>query len=184
MQKPIKIVPLHNTPLTLCVTRESRRGPWGALLHRFHRRAIDGSEAEEAWSSMMTKPHSPTTGPSDSFELTLSDVYLLTTESQGEITVPGLTVVLDQLGLTVVKPDGAVGAVLAWDKLRSLRTAERVQMPSGTCAVVVEAVSDDRTHRFAVPSDDPDGLEAAVARLASSRSARGAPGAPSGHHRS
>jgi hypothetical protein len=132
----------------------------------------------------MTPPHSSATGPSSSFALTLSDVYLLTAESQGEITVPGLRVVLDQLGLTVVKPDGAVGAVLAWEKLRGLRTAKRMQMPSGTCAVVVEAVSNDRTHRFAVPTDDPDGLEAAVAEIASSRGASGETGAPSGRHRS
>jgi hypothetical protein len=133
---------------------------------------------------VMTEPRFPSTGPSDSFELTLPDVYLLTAEGQGEVTVSGLKVVLDQLGLTVIKPDGALGAVLTWENLDNLRTAERMQLPSGSCAVVVEAVSDDRTHRFAVPTDDPDGLEDFVARLASSRGAGGAPVAPSGRHRS
>ncbi|MGA2036899.1 MAG: hypothetical protein ABSH04_04865 [Acidimicrobiales bacterium] len=131
----------------------------------------------------MTRPKSSSTSPSDSFELTLSDVYLLTAESQGELAVPGLKVVIDRLGLTLIKPDDTVGAVLAWGKLQSLRTAERMLMPPGTTAVVVEAVSDVRTHRFAVPTDDPEGLEAVVAHLASSRSASGSLETLSGRRR-
>jgi hypothetical protein len=133
---------------------------------------------------VMTEPRFPSAGPSDSFELTLPDAYLLTAEGQEEVTVSGLNVVFDQLGLTVIKPDGALGAVLTWEKLDSLRTAQRMQLPSGSCTVVVEAVSDGRMHRFAIPTDDPDGLEDFVARLASSRGAGAAPAAPSGRHRS
>jgi len=118
----------------------------------------------------MRKQKQSPSGSYDSFELTLSDVYLLTMDKQREVAVPGLKVVVDQLGLTVIKPDGAVGAVLAWGKLRNLGTSERMQMPSGTPAVIVEAQSDSRTHRFAVPTDDPDGLESVVADLANSRS--------------
>jgi len=117
----------------------------------------------------VAKQKSTSTGPFESFELTLSDVYLLTTSSQGEIVLPGLKVVVDQMGLTVIKPDGAVGAMLAWGKLKGLGTAERMQTPTGTPAVVVEARSDGKTHRFAVPTDDPDGLEAVVAELVSAR---------------
>jgi hypothetical protein len=117
----------------------------------------------------MTRRKSPPTSPPDSFELTLTDVSLLTAESEGKVAVPGLKVVVDHLGLTVVKPDGAVGAVLGWGKLLTLRTAERMQLPTGMSAVVVEAVSDRATHRFTVPTDDPEGLEVVVAQVASSR---------------
>lgn len=115
----------------------------------------------------MAREKQAPTGPFDSFELTLSDVYLLTTQAGREVVVPGLKVVVDQLGLTVLKPDGEVGAVLAWGKLRTIGTGERMQTPSGTPAVVVEATSDIRSHRFAVPTDDPEGLEAVVAELGS-----------------
>lgn len=125
----------------------------------------------------MPKPKQNPTGSFDAFELTLADVYLLTVQSEGEVVVPGLKVVVDQLGLTVIKPDGGVGAVLAWGKLKTLGTGNRMQMPSGTPAVIVEAVSASRTHRFAVPTDDPDGLEAVVAQLAASRST-GRPSSP------
>lgn len=117
----------------------------------------------------MARQKQAPTGPFDSFELTLSDVYLLTKQGGREVVVPGLKVVVDQLGLTVLKPDGDVGAVLAWGKLRTIGTGERMQTPSGTPAVIVEAISESRSHRFAVPTDDPDGLEAVVAELASSR---------------
>jgi hypothetical protein len=127
----------------------------------------------------MTRSKSSPPSPPDSFELTLTDVSLLTAGSHGEVAVPGLKVVVDHLGLTVIKPDGAVGAVLSWGKLLTLRTAERIQMPSGMSAVVVEAVSDRRTHRFTVPTDDPEGLEAVVAQVASSRTTSVKPAASS-----
>jgi hypothetical protein len=117
----------------------------------------------------MIKSKSLPPGPFDSFELTLSDVYLLTAYGQGEVAVPGLKVVVDPIGLTVIKPDGAVTAVLAWENLQSLRTGERMQLPSGTPTVVVEAASNGRTHRFGVPTDDPDGLETVIGDLATAR---------------
>jgi hypothetical protein len=131
----------------------------------------------------MPRTKSSSAGPFDSFELTLSDVYLLTTQNQSEVAVPGLKVLVDPVGLTLVKPDGTVGVVLEWGKLQSLGTGERMQLPSGTPAVIVEAVSNSRTHRFAVPTDDPDGLEAVVGELAKSKGAVGGTGATSGKRR-
>jgi hypothetical protein len=101
----------------------------------------------------------------DSFELTLSDVYLLTRDDQGQVAVPGLGVVVDTLGMTVTKPDGSVVSVLKWGDLKTLRTAQRVQLPSGPPAVAIDAISDARTHRFLVPTDDPEGLEAVIGDL-------------------
>ena len=97
----------------------------------------------------MPRSKSSSAGPFDSFELTLSDVYLLTTQNQSEVAVPGLKIIVDPVGLTLVKPDGTVGVVLEWGKLQGLGTGERMQLPSGTPAVIVEAVSNSRTHRFA-----------------------------------
>jgi len=105
--------------------------------------------------------------PFESFELTLSDVYLLTKDGNEEVAVPGLGVVINQSGLTVSKADGSIVAVVAWQDLQSLRTTDRMQVePDAPPAVVVEAVSSVRAHRFAVPTDDPDGLERVISDLA------------------
>ncbi len=117
----------------------------------------------------MPRPRSSSTGPFDSFELTLSNVYLVTSDREGELAVPGLGVVVDQIGLTVTKPDGSVGTVLKWGDLRTVQTGSRMTMPSGTPAVVVEAVSESRTHRFVVPTTDPEGLEGIIVELAAAR---------------
>jgi hypothetical protein len=112
----------------------------------------------------------PTVGdPYKSFELTLSDVYLITRDASGEVALPHLGVVIDQLGMTVTKADGAVAAVFRWDDLQGLRTAELVETPNGGGALVVEVDSYIRTHRFVVPTDDPGGLEVVIAELAASR---------------
>src|SRR5579863_4379951 len=98
--------------------------------------------------------------------LVLSDVYLLTAESGGNVAVPGLTVVLDGSGLTVRKPDGAIGAEVAWADVSGLVATKRIRTPAGNPGVIVEAVTASRTHRFVVPSDNPDGLEYEVSQLA------------------
>jgi hypothetical protein len=99
--------------------------------------------------------------------LVLSDVYLLTAESGGNVAVPGLTIVLDGTGFTVRKPDGDVGAVVAWADVSGLVASKRIRTPAGHPGVVVEAVTASRTHRFVVPSENPDGLEYEVTQLAS-----------------
>ena len=68
---------------------------------------------------------------SDAGPLVLSDVYLLTAESGGNVAVPGLTVVLDGSGLTVRKPDGAVGAVVAWADVSGLVASRADAHPGG-----------------------------------------------------
>jgi hypothetical protein len=108
-----------------------------------------------------TAPPTRSGGP-----LVLSDVYLLTAESGGNVAVPGLTVVLDGSGLTVRKPDGDVGAVVAWTDVSGLVANKRIRTPAGSHGVIVEAVTASRTHRFVVPSDNPEGLEYEVAQLA------------------
>jgi hypothetical protein len=98
--------------------------------------------------------------------LVLCDVYLFTGESGADTAVPGLTVVLDGSGLTVRKPDGAVGAVVEWGEVVGITASRRMRTPAGSRGVVVEAQTPSRTHRFLVPSDNPDGLEYELSQLA------------------
>ena len=98
--------------------------------------------------------------------LELAGVYLLTAESDGQAAVPGLAVALDSTGLTVRKPDGEVSAVLGWAQLSSVTAAGRMRTPVGRPGLILEARTITKTHRFVVPSDDPDELEREIARLA------------------
>ena len=108
-----------------------------------------------------TAPPAPREGP-----LVLADVYLLTAESQGSTAVPGLTVQLDESGLTVRKPDGTTGAFLPWADVSGLVADRRIRTPAGSQGVVLEAVTTTRTHRFVVPSDNPEGLRHEITHLA------------------
>jgi hypothetical protein len=108
--------------------------------------------------------------------LVLSDVYLLTAESDGSVAVPGLTVMIDASGLTVRKPDGSIGAVVSWTDVSGLGATRRIRTPAGSHGVIVEAVTSSRTHRFVVPSDNPDGLEYEINQVAGAMVAPGRPG--------
>jgi len=97
--------------------------------------------------------------------LSLADVYLLTAESDGNEAVAGLTLVVDQDGLTVITPHGTTGARLTWSELTVLKTAGRTRAPGGEEAVVLEASGARRTHRFVVPTDDPGAFETTMAGI-------------------
>jgi hypothetical protein len=124
--------------------------------------------------------------PLRSGPLVLSDVYLLTAESDGNVAVPGLTVMLDGSGLTVRKPDGAIAAVVPWAEVSGLTASRRIRTPAGSHGVIVEAVTSFRTHRFVVPSANPDGLEYEIGQLAAAMVSGGksaGPGTRSGRKR-
>ncbi|HTT87475.1 MAG TPA: hypothetical protein VMF60_08920 [Acidimicrobiales bacterium] len=116
--------------------------------------------------------------------LVLSDVLLLTAESGGRVAVPGLRVEMDQTAVTVRKPDGDIGAVVIWEDVSRLGVAGRMPTPLGprgavVDGVIVEAVTAAKTHRFVVPTEDPDGLEREIAKLSAvvvPRRRRGASG--------
>jgi hypothetical protein len=101
----------------------------------------------------------------DLLPLSLGGVYLLTAESDGQLAVSGLTLVVDGEGFTVFAPDGTTAAVLAWSELTVLKTAGPTTAPGGEGAVLLEASSKLRTHRFAVPTGDVAGLETAIAAI-------------------
>jgi len=121
----------------------------------------------------MTEPESHDDAPPVPYSspLVLSDVYLLTAASDGEVAVPGLTVMFDGSGLTVRKPDGELGAVVTWADVSGLVASKRMRTPAGHRGVIIEAATGSRTHRFVVPSDNPDGLEYEVMQLAASMGA-------------
>jgi hypothetical protein len=79
--------------------------------------------------------------------------------------VGGLALVVDQVGVTVGAPDGAIIAVLAWPDLTALRTTGRTAAPGGQDAVLLEAATATRTHRFLVPTADADGFERTIAAI-------------------
>jgi hypothetical protein len=109
-------------------------------------------------------PADPGSPPPES-SLVLAGAYLLTEDSNGQLAVPSLTLVLDPAGLTVLKPDGQAGAAVTWNDMSALNATGRMRTPTGHPGVVVEAVTSARTHRFMVPADDPDRLEREIARV-------------------
>ncbi|HYA67683.1 MAG TPA: hypothetical protein VED63_03025 [Acidimicrobiales bacterium] len=96
----------------------------------------------------------------------MPDAFLLTEDANGQLAVPSLTLVVDATGLTVVKPDGLAGAVVAWDDIVDLQAAGRMRTPTGAPGLVLEAVTAARTHRFMVPDDRPDELERRIGAMA------------------
>ena len=92
-------------------------------------------------------------------------MYLLTAESEGQLAIGQLTLVIDDLGLSVIAPDGETAAALAWSEFTVLQAVRRLQAPGGEGAVLLEASSAVRTHRFAVPTADPAALESTIAAL-------------------
>ena len=101
----------------------------------------------------------------DPLPLSLGSVYLLTADSGGELAVGGLALVVDDDGVSVVSPTGTTAAALAWSDLTVLRTGGRTTAPGGEEAVVLEAATAERMHRFAVPTDDAGRLESTIAAL-------------------
>jgi hypothetical protein len=108
----------------------------------------------------------PTAAEAAGRVLELSDVYLLTAASAGQDAVPGLRVVLDGEGMTVCRPDGSLAAGMQWPVISRLEARIRMATPEGDPGVVVEAEAQTRTHRFLVPTGDPNGLEREVDELA------------------
>jgi len=113
----------------------------------------------------------------DPLPLSLPDVYLLTADSAGQLAVGHLTLVIDDHGLAVLAPDGSTAAALTWAELTVLQTTGRTSAPDGRGAVLLEASSAVRTHRFAVPAPDPVVLERTIALIT------GVPGAESTERR-
>ena len=122
----------------------------------------------------------------DPFSLTLQDVHLvsswLTPTSPGasggargavgpakDVAIGGMALVFDQLGVTLLKPGGGVGAVLPWSDLTSVKAAGAARTPEGGRALMIEAATAERSHRFLVATDDPDGLRGVIDQIVAAR---------------
>jgi len=118
------------------------------------------------------------------FALTLGDVHLvsswLTPRSSGtaargapkDVAIGGLSLVFDELGITLLKPSGAVGALLPWSSLLGVTVAGTVHTPGGASALMIEATTAERTHRFLVATAEPDELRAVVEEVVAARTKR------------
>ncbi len=102
-------------------------------------------------------------------QLAYPSTYLLTSDTSGGVAVPGLGLVVDNRGIRVLKPDGALAAELPWETVVEFAATARTETPDGGPAVVVEATTATRTHRFAIPTQDPDRIEVEVAHWARQR---------------
>jgi hypothetical protein len=120
------------------------------------------------------------------FALTLHDVHLvsswLTPKPSGarggaagavvpakDVAIGGMALVIDQLGITLLKPGGGVGAVLPWSDLTSVTARGPARTPDGEPALMIEAATAERSHRFLVATGDPDGLRAVVDEVVGAR---------------
>jgi hypothetical protein len=122
----------------------------------------------------------------DPFSLTLDHVHLvsswLTPRSAGvaggvtgdvaapkDVAIGGLSLVFDQVGITLLKPGGAVGAVLAWPSLLTVTVTDTARTPDGDPAVMIEATTAERTHRFLVSTAKPGELRAVIEEVVAAR---------------
>lgn len=93
-------------------------------------------------------------------------VVLLTEGDAGQVAVPDLTLVLGSQGIDVLRPDGSRVVPMPWPAITRLGGTDRTSTPDGSPGLVVEVATASRTHRFVVPTPDPDGLRAVLAEVA------------------
>jgi hypothetical protein len=99
------------------------------------------------------------------------DVGVATGGAAGEVVVPGMSLVINAVGLTLLKPGGAVGAVLPWASIEALTTDAWAVSPEGTPAVLIEATTATKAHRFLVPAGDPEELAKVIDEVGAARQA-------------
>jgi len=92
---------------------------------------------------------------------TVSDVYLLTSGSDGPIAVPHLRLTFREGGLELDKADGEMVWDCDWSDLVEMAPIERSVLPDGKDGVVMVVVEREhrRRHRFVLATDDADATE-------------------------
>ena len=150
-------------------------------------RAATSDAMTDAFHAPIPVPATPIPDPAtqpgttgSAFSLTLGDVHLVsswlaprsgsdTGTRPKDVAIGGLSLVFDQVGITLLKPGGAVGAVLPWPSLLEVTVDGQVETPEGASALMIEATTAERTHRFLVATTDPDGLRAVVEEVVTAR---------------
>jgi hypothetical protein len=93
----------------------------------------------------------------------IRDVFLLTESREGRVAIPHLQLSFLTTGIELAKSSGDVAWHGAWSTLDELSTAERSVLPDGRAGVVIVLVErGGRQHRFVLPADEPDAIEARV----------------------
>jgi hypothetical protein len=77
----------------------------------------------------------------------------LASSSEGGATTPGLTLVFTAAGITVLHPQSQAESLVAWSGLDATRCNERLVLPNGMSAAVMELISDGHSLRFLLPAD-------------------------------
>jgi hypothetical protein len=94
---------------------------------------------------------------------TVSEVYLLTDGSQGQVAIPNLQLRFTDDGVELAKEDGELAWHCAWHALDVLSTAGQSVLPDGRQGVVVVIIEHGgRQHRFVLPAVEPDVVQAEV----------------------
>jgi hypothetical protein len=87
-------------------------------------------------------------------------------DSEGGATTWGLNLVFTAAGITVQHPQSRAESLLAWSELDATRCAERLVLPDGRNAAVLELISNGLSLRFFLPVDTVAPGQAAYLDLA------------------
>jgi hypothetical protein len=89
-------------------------------------------------------------------------VYPLADGREGQIAVPHLTLTFGATGMALDPSDGGTVRGSSWTQLEELSLAERSVLPDGRDGIVILVVERGRRpHRFVLPTDDGESMEAA-----------------------
>jgi hypothetical protein len=113
----------------------------------------------------------PSKDPEEAWRI--PEAYLLTGVGEERVAIPHLVLTFGGRGIELAKADAEVVWDCAWTQLDEVSTSERSILPDGTDGVVVVVIEHGgRQHRFVLPADNPDQLEAAIRARATSHRIR------------
>ena len=114
----------------------------------------------------MSDVPSPPAGEHEPVSHRFDGVVLLTEGDSGQVAVPNLSLLLGTQGIDVLRADGSQVVPMPWQAITRLTGTDRSATPDGSPGLVVEVATLERTHRFVVPTPDPDGLRQVLAEAA------------------
>ncbi len=114
----------------------------------------------------MSDVPSPQAGEHEPASYRFDGVVLLTEGEAGQVAVPDLSLVLGAAGVDVLRADGSRVVPMPWQAVTRMAGTDPTTTPDGSPGLVVEVATTERTHRFVVPTPDPDGLRAVLAEAA------------------
>ena len=101
----------------------------------------------------------------------VDDAFLVSDVEGKSLALPGFRLQFDALGITVLKPDMSTAAVLPWEDISKLSISACASGPDGRSGLTLD-VQGERNHRFVIPSEEPDVLQADLSRFSSQVAAK------------